>query len=75
DLLWVVCAAMGVMLVAGVVNGWVGQGIGLAMLAPVALAGLGIWLYQRKIIGHSGLTEAIVDMQFICAGLLALLVG
>lgn len=75
DLLWVVCAALGVMLVAGVVNGWVGQGIGLAMLAPVALAGLGIWLYQRKIIGHSGLTEAIVDMQFICAGLLALLVG
>lgn len=74
DLLWVLCVALGVVLVAGIMNGWVGQGIGLAMLVPVIFAILAMWQYQKKVIGHSGLTEAIVDMQFICAGSLALVV-
>ncbi len=71
-LLNAVCAALAVMLVASVVNGWVAPGIGLAMLIPVAIAALGVWLYKQKIIGHSGLTEAAVDLQFICAGVVAL---
>lgn len=74
-LLSCVCAAMAVMLVSAVMNGWVAAGIGSAMLVPVAISGLGLWLYKKKIIGHSGLTEAIVDLQFISAGILALIVG
>jgi 4-hydroxy-3-methylbut-2-enyl diphosphate reductase len=70
-----VCAAMAVMLVSGVVNGWVASSIGIAMLVPVIISGLGIWLYKKKIIGHSGLTEAVVDLQFISAGIVALIVA
>ncbi|MFC1491778.1 hypothetical protein ACFLQ0_04235, partial [Nitrospinota bacterium] len=71
-LLAAVCSALAVMLVAGVLNAWFAPGIGLAMLIPVGYAGLGLWLYKKKIIGHSGLTEAVVDLQFISAGFLAL---
>ena len=70
-----VCAAMAVMLVSGVVNGWVASSIGIAMLVPVIISGLGIWLYKKKIIGHSGLTEAVGDLQFISAGIVALIVA
>jgi len=45
------------------------------MLVPVIISGLGIWLYKKKIIGHSGLTEAVVDLQFISAGIVALIVA
>ncbi len=71
-LLNTVCSAMSVMLVSGVANEWIAPGIGLAMLIPVAFAALGVWLYKHQIIGHSGLTEAAVDFQFICAGAAAL---
>jgi len=74
-LLACVCAAMAVLLVSGVLNGWIATAIGTAMLVPVSISGLGLWLYKKKIIGHSGLTEAVVDLQFTCAGIFALIVG
>ncbi len=70
-----VAAGLSVLLAAGVLNGWVAADIGLAMMIPVGYAGVGLLLHQKKIIGHSGLTEAVVDLQYMCAGLVALLVS
>ncbi len=74
-LLAAVSVGLSVLLAAGVLSGWVAADIGLAMMIPVGYAGFGLWLYQKKIIGHSGMTEAVVDLQYICAGLVALLVS
>ena len=72
-LLAAVMAGMGALLLAGVVSGVLPFRYGLAMLLPTAYGGGCLYLYLKKIIGHSGLTEAVLDFQFILAGLLALL--
>lgn len=72
-LLAAVMAGMGALLLAGVVSGVLPLRYGLAMLLPAAYGGGCLYLYLKKIIGHSGLTEVVLDFQFIQAGLLALL--
>lgn len=71
-LLGVVCAALAVLLWAGLANGFVASPVGWAMLVPVAYSGLSLWLFKRRILGHGGLTEAAVDLHLILAGVLAL---
>ena len=71
-LLGAVCAGVTVMLVAGVLNGMVAPLPGVLMLIPVAYAGLCLYLFEKKFLGHGGLTEAALDVIFLSAGALSL---
>ena len=72
-LLGAICAALAALLLSASLNGWVEPLFGALMLVPAAYAGACLWLYVRKILGHGGLTEAVVEQTLVIAGVLALL--
>ena len=74
-LLGVICAALAVVLISASINEWVAPLFGYSMLIPVIYAGACLYWYTQKILGHSGLMEAVTDQIFIIAGVLALLVA
>lgn len=71
-LLGAICAALAALLLSASLNGWVEPLFGALMLVPAAYAGACLWLYVRKILGHGGLTEAVVEQTLVVAGVLAL---
>ncbi len=73
-LLGVICVALVVALITASINGWVVPFFGYVMLIPVIYAGICLYWYTQKILGHSGLMEVATDQIFIIAGVLALLV-
>ena len=72
-LLGTICAALAVLLLSASLNGWVEPLFGVLMIAPALYAGMCLYWYSRKVLGHGGLTEAVVDQALIIAGALALL--
>ncbi|MDA0999401.1 MAG: hypothetical protein O2807_02625, partial [bacterium] len=74
-LLTAVTGGEGVLLLVCVLAGVLAPTLGLAMMLPVAYGGGCLYLYVQKFIGHSGMTEAVLDFQFILAGALAYLLA